>query len=237
MCGRFAMNKDTDDLIREFMTTTGRPAPEWRPSWNVAPTDSVPVVRERSGERELDLVRWGIVSPSSPTFGGGKPIINARIETVATNGLFKSAFASHRCIVPASGYYEWQLQNGGKQPYFISGEKSDLAMAGIIRAWPDRSKDQGDPDYWRLSMAIITRDAHVAPGEVHDRMPACLTPDRFDAWLGSELAPGELLTLLDESSFDVAHELGYHPVSKAVNSVRNDGPELVEPIELDSVEL
>ncbi|MFU8946935.1 SOS response-associated peptidase [Mycetocola zhadangensis] len=232
MCGRFAMNKDTDDLIREFMTTTGRPAPEWRPSWNVAPTDSVPVIRERHGERELDLVRWGIVSPSSPTFGGGKPVINARIETVATNGLFKGAFAAHRCIVPAAGYYEWQVHNGGKQPYFISSETSDLAMAGIIRAWADRAKDPKDPDYWRLSMAIITRDAHVAPGEVHDRMPACLTPDNYDAWLGDELGPQDLLGLLDQTSFEVAHDLGYHPVAKTVNSVKNDGPELVEPIEL-----
>jgi putative SOS response-associated peptidase YedK len=151
---------------------------------------------------------------------------------VATNGLFKGAFTSHRCLVPAAGYYEWQVQNGGKQPYFISSESSDLAMAGIIRAWADRAKDPDDPDYWRLSMAIITRDAHVAPGEVHDRMPACVTPENYDAWLGDELAPRELLGLLDQTSFEVAHALGYHPVSKTVNSVKNDGPDLVTPIDL-----
>lgn len=234
MCGRFAMDKETDDLIREFMAETGGEASEWTPSWNVAPTDQVPVVREHHGKRRIESVRWGIVSPSSPTFGGGKPVINARIETVATNGLFKGAFASSRCIVSAAGYYEWQLTETGKQPYFIHQPGADIAMAGIVRAWADRSKAPDDPNRWRLSMAIITRDAHVAPGEVHDRMPACLTPDAFDTWLGPDLTPDGALELLDSTSFEVAHEFGYYPVSKAVNSVKNNGPQLLEPIDLDA---
>jgi putative SOS response-associated peptidase YedK len=187
-------------------------------------------VREHRGRREVDLVRWGMVPPTSPTFGGGKPIINARIETVATNGMFKGAFASRRCIVPARGYFEWQLQNGGKQPYFIHESGADLAMAGVVGAWPDRTKAPDDPDRWRFSVAIITRDAHVAPGEVHDRMPACLTADTYDDWLSDGLDTGDLLQLLDRSSFEVAHQLGYHAVSKAVNSVKNNGPELIEAV-------
>ena len=227
------MDKETDDLIREFMAETGGEASEWSPSWNVAPTDQVPVVREHHGSRRIESVRWGIVSPSSPTFGGGKPVINARIETVATNGLFKGAFASSRCIVSAAGYYEWQLRENGKQPYFIHQPGADIAMAGIVRAWADRSKEHDDPDRWRLSMAIITRDAHVAPGEVHDRMPACLTPDVYDAWLGTDLTPGDALDLLDSASFQVAHDFGYYPVSKAVNSVKNNGRHLLNAIDLD----
>ena len=82
-------------------------------------------------------------------------------------------------------------------------------------------------------MAIITRDAHVAPGEVHDRMPACLTPDVYDAWLGADLTPGDALDLLDTASFRVAHDFGYYPVSKAVNSVKNDGRQLLDAIDLD----
>jgi putative SOS response-associated peptidase YedK len=231
MCGRFAMDKETDDLIAEFVAAEGTARlQDWRPSWNVAPTDPVPVVREHRGRREVDLVRWGMVPPTSPTFGGGKPIINARIETVATNGMFKGAFASRRCIVPARGYFEWQLQNGGKQPYFIHESGADLAMAGVVGAWPDRTKAPDDPDRWRFSVAIITRDAHVAPGEVHDRMPACLTGDTYDDWLGDGLDTGDLLQLLDRSSFEVAHQLGYHAVSKAVNSVKNNGPELIEAV-------
>lgn len=232
MCGRFAMSKDTDELIQEFVAQGGD-FRDWRPGWNVAPTDQVPVIRQRGNERELTTVRWGIVPPSSPTFGGGKPIINARIETVATNGLFKEPFTSHRCIVPALGYYEWQLREGGKQPFFIRNPDEDLTMAGIIRPWRDRSKPDDDPDRWRLSMAIITRDAHVAPGEVHDRMPACLTRDSYDDWLGDHVDNEDRLRMLDQTSLEVANHLIYYPVSKAVNSVRNDGPELVEPITLD----
>ncbi len=228
------MDKETDDLIREFMAETGEEAADWTPSWNVAPTDQVPVVREHNGVRRIESVRWGIVSPSSPTFGGGKPVINARIETVATNGLFRGAFETSRCIVSASGYYEWQATESGKQPYFIHHPGTDIAMAGILRAWPDRSLKPDDPHRWRLSMAIITRDAHVAPGEVHDRMPACLTPDAYDAWLGQDLKPGAALDLLESTSFEVAHEFGYYPVSRAVNSVRNNGPELIDSIDLDT---
>lgn len=231
MCGRFAMDKETDELIAEFVAAEGTARlQDWRPSWNVAPTDPVPIVREHGGRREVDLVRWGLVPPTSPTFGGGKPIINARIETVATNGLFKGAFASRRCIVPARGYFEWQLQDGGKQPYFIHEPDADLAMAGLLGAWPDRTKTLDDPDRWRLSVAIITRDAHVAPGEVHDRMPACLSPDAYDEWFGDDLGTDDLLQLLDGSSFEVAHRLGYHAVSKAVNSVKNNGRELIDSL-------
>jgi putative SOS response-associated peptidase YedK len=229
MCGRFALDKKMDDLIRDFTVTTGLPPAEWEPSWNVSPTQEVPVVREREGERELALVRWGAVAPSSPTFGG-KPIFNARIETVASNGLFKGPFASHRCIVPANGYYEWQLQEHGKRPFYISEPGVDLAMAGVIRPWADRSKPKDDPAYWRLSMAIITRDAHVAPGEVHDRMPVCLTEDSYDDWLGDRLDPDHLLDLLDHTSLLVAHQLDFREVSTDVNSSRNDGPQLIEAI-------
>lgn len=231
MCGRFALDQTTDELIQEYVAAGGDYR-DWRPDWNIAPTDTVPVVRMRHGERELAGVRWGVVSPISPTFGGGKPIINARIETVATNGLFRPGFESHRCLVPALGYYEWQLTEGGKQPYFINKPGSHLAMAGIIRPWRDRSKPDDDPERWRLSMAIITMDAHVAPGEVHDRMPAFLTPGSYDDWLGDHLSGEDLLRLLDATSHEVADNIEYHAVSKAVNSVRNDGPELVEPVSL-----
>ena len=123
-----------------------------------------------------------------------------------------------------------ELQEGGKQPYFVHEPDRDIAMAGIIRPWADKTKPRDDPDRWRLAMAIITRDAHVAPGEVHDRMPACLTPDAYDDWLGDRLSVDEVWRMLDFTSLEVANQLTYYPVSKAVNSVKNDGPELVEAL-------
>ncbi len=112
MCGRFAADNETNDLFEEIVATHGYAAvKDWRKHWlanyNVAPTQQVQVARSRSGDVEIASVRWGMVPSSSPVFGGGKPVINARTETVANNGLFKHAFASSRCIVPAPGYYEW----------------------------------------------------------------------------------------------------------------------------------
>ncbi|AWB89785.1 SOS response-associated peptidase [Salinibacterium hongtaonis] len=230
MCGRFAMNKETDDLIQEYVARGGD-FRDWRPSYNVTPTTVVPVIRQRDGVREIAGVRWGIVPPSSPTFGGGKPIINARVETVASNGLFSSAFASHRCIVPALGYYEWQVTPDGKQPYFVHRPGGgDMMMAGIIRPWLDRSLPKDDPARWHLSMAIVTRDAHVAPGEVHDRMPSFLTPESVDDWLGDHLSVDNALRMLELTSLEVANDLDFYAVSRQVNSVRNDGPQLIEAV-------
>lgn len=153
----------------------------------------------------------------------------ARIETVATSPMFRKAFAVARCIIPAAGYYEWTVTYTGKQPHSIHDEGAQLAMAGIVSARPDPTKDEDHPDKWRLSTAIITRDSHVATGEVHDRMPACLTPDGYDDWLGDHLAVDELLQLLDRESFAVAHDLTHYEVTRDVNSVRNNGPQLIEP--------
>ena len=176
-----------------------------------------------------------MVAPYAKEFGG-KPTFNARIETVATNGMFKKPFLERRVVVPALGYYEWQERPDGKQPYFIRMPGEPLALAGIVRTWHDRSKDEGDPERERLSMAIVTLDAHVTPGEVHDREPAFLTPDAVDDWLGDGLESDELIDLLKHSSDAIADELEFFEVSRSVNRVQkskgvpNDGPELIEPI-------
>jgi len=201
------------------------------PDYNVAPTDQIAAVREFRGEREMPDVRWGFVPSWAKQFEKQRPQpINARIETVATSGMFRRAFASSRCIVPAQGYYEWVLTETGKEPHYIHQPGGALAMAGIVSAWPDPAKAEEDPDKWRLSLAIITRDAHVAPGEVHDRMPAFLTPDGYDDWLGGHLTSDQLLDLLDHESHEVANDLEQYEVSRAVNSVRNAGPQLIEPL-------
>lgn len=150
--------------------------------------------------------------------------------------MFKKPFAEHRVVVPALGYYEWQEREDGKQPYFIRMPGEPLALAGIVRTWHDKTKELGDPDAERLSMAIITLDAHVTPGEVHDREPAFLTPDAIDDWLDSDRNPDELFDLLKHSSEAIADELEYFEVSRSVNIVQkskgvpNGGPELTEPI-------
>lgn len=150
-----------------------------------------------------------------------RPQFNARIETVATNGLWKSAFASARCIVPMRGYYEWTGEKGDKQPHFIQGEQPILAAAGLATA-----RQEGDG--WIVSTAIITRAAQDAAGQVHDRMPAFLTRDVYDEWLRpGKLDDGEKLHLLDvlaATSDFVARTLTSHEVDRRVNSSRAVDP-------------
>jgi len=234
------MNKETNDLLESIVNAHGMGAlKDWQKHWpanyNVAPTNEVPVAASHNGVRRIESVRWGMVAPYAKEFGG-KPTFNARVETVATNGMFKKPFLEHRIVVPALGYYEWQERPDGKQPYFIRMPGEPLALAGIVRTWRDRSKAEGDPERERLSMAIVTLDAHVTPGEVHDREPAFLTPDAIDDWLGDGLESDELIDLLKHSSEAIADELEFFEVSRSVNRVQkskgvpNDGPELIEPI-------
>lgn len=238
MCGRFAVDDETNEFLGELVREHGSEALEhWRdyitPNYNVAPTDPVAVVRQREGERFPETVRWGMVSPRAAQFGddGRRPLINARIETVHTNGLLKGAFESRRCVIPALGYYEWQQRADGRQPFFIREHGAQLALAGVVNYWHDATKPDDDPERWRPSMAIITLDAHVAPGEVHDRMPAFLMPDAIDDWLGDQLDAEDRLRMLTESSRAVAEGIECYPVSRAVNASGKNarrGPELVE---------
>jgi putative SOS response-associated peptidase YedK len=234
MCGRFAMSAETDELIAEFVARGGR-LEDWRPSYNVAPTEESPIVRERliDGElvRQLDAASWGL-KPSWAKPGGPAPI-NARLESVSTNGLFRNAFAQRRCIVPMNGYYEWEATEHGKQPHYIHAPESVLAAAGLYEV-----RKVGEE--WSVSFTIITREAADASGDVHDRMPVFLTPDAWEPWvepikLEKTDEKEELLAMLDRSSLAVASTITTYPVSKRVNNVRDtsvakDDPTLIEPL-------
>ena len=232
MCGRYVVTKAVNDLLPDLLGGLGG-LPD---DYNVAPTAMVPVVRDRHGERVLPEVKWGFLPSYAKDLKQRPQPINARIETVATSGMFKRSFARSRCIVPALGYYEWVLTETGKQPHFIHAPEAGLAMAGVLSAWADHSKPQDDPDRWLISMAIITRDSHVAPGEVHDRMPACLTPAGYDTWLSDDASSADLLDLLEDQSVEVARTMEHYEVSRDANSVRNNGPGLIHPLPTPSGE-
>ena len=238
MCGRFALDKKTDDLIQDFVAD-GNDFEDWIPRYSIAPTDTVPIVRERrhsdSGEvtRSVDAAVWDF----HPAFmrDSKRPQFNARIETVAVNGLWKGAFASSRCIVPMRGYYEWSnLEENGKpvkQPHFIHGDSSVLAAAGLYTV----RKVDGE---WVVSTAIITREARDASGEVHDRMPVFLVPDLYDEWLSPaklETAGDRdhMLSLIEVVSETVASTITTYEVDRKVNNSRTADPldaSLVEPV-------
>jgi putative SOS response-associated peptidase YedK len=170
-------------------------------------------------------VHWGFIAAWKKSIFDRPQPINARVETIATSGMFRSAFRYRRCIVPANGYFEWKVAaDGSKQPFFIHATQG-LAFAGIYEDWT------GGGDSAFRSMAIITRDA-VGPAQVlHDRLPVMLTPDAYDAWLGSDLASAEQATnLLMDTSARVAETLEFYPVDARVGNVRNSGPELITPL-------
>jgi putative SOS response-associated peptidase YedK len=223
MCGRFALDKKTDELIQAFVAE-GNDYTDWVPSYSIAPTDAIPIIRERKhtefGEisRTIDSAVWDF----HPAFirDAKRPQFNARLESVASNALWKGAFASSRCIVPMRGYYEWsELQQNGKavkQPHFIHGEPDLLAAAGIYAV----RKVNG---VWVVSTAIITREARDASGEVHDRMPVFLVPGVYDEWLSpakleTELDRDHLLSLLDVVSDRVASTVTAYDVDRRVNN-------------------
>lgn len=238
MCGRFAMDEKTNDLIEAFVLD-GNDYRDWVPSFSIAPTDVIPVIRERrsssTGEvtRQVEAAVWDF----HPAFvkESKRPQFNARIETVTTSGMWKGAFASNRCIVPMRGYYEWTERDTGaakpvKIPYFIHGEVPILAAAGLATA----RKVDGE---WEVSTAIITREARDASGAVHDRMPAFLTPDLIDRWLDTEKITDDgerddLLATLDRASTGVASTITTYEVDRRVNNSRAVDPAdetLIEP--------
>jgi putative SOS response-associated peptidase YedK len=174
--------------------------------------------------RELHVARWGLVPFWAKDVSIGARLINARVETAHEKPAFRRAFALHRCLVPADGYYEWQAtEGGGKQPHFIRpADGGVLAMAGLYEVW--RSPDAAGGRL--LSCTVITTAATDDVGRIHDRMPMLVEPDRFGAWLDPALThPDEVRSLLVPAA---AGRLESHPVSTAVNKVTNNGPELVK---------
>ena len=183
-------------------------------------------IQNETVQRVVDLASWGL-KPGWAKPGGPAPI-NARLESVASNGMFRSAFASQRCLVPMAGYYEWQQMDDGKQPYFIHGDGDVLAAAGLYAA-----RQEGDA--WKISFTIITRAARDASGEIHDRMPVFLAADVWDQWLRPEKVSyaEEALSMLDRSSVAIARTVTAYRVSRMVNNVRtleSEDPELIRPV-------
>ncbi len=253
VCGRYASSRRPEDLVEEFEIAEDRTAAPLAPDYNVAPTKEVYAVLERPprsaddapgtrAERQLRVLRWGLV-PSwakDPTIGNR--MINARMETVAEKPAYRRAFAKRRCLLPADGYYEWypteQLTAKGKprkQPFFIRPrDHGTLAMAGLYEIWRDPTRAEDDPDRFRWTCTVITTAAEDPLGHIHDRMPLMVERDRWDRWLSPTSDQDSLLDLLCPAS---PGALEAYPVSPLVSNVRNNGPELVEPLPLDDVPL
>jgi putative SOS response-associated peptidase YedK len=228
MCGRFAMEEMLNDMVAEF-GLKGLPNRELPFDWNIKPTQNVYIVKNDS----LEIASWGLIAPWSKSkteaLKSQSAAINARSETVHEKPTFKNAFRRSRCLVPASGYYEWATELGKykpRQPVYISRDDGKmLAFAGIYDQWVSPEGEICD------SVAIITREAVGELATVHSRMPMFLPKDRWDAWMDPSLQDIDKVRDLFEN-FQPDANLRFWPVADSVNSIRNSGPELIKPIEL-----
>jgi putative SOS response-associated peptidase YedK len=261
MCGRYASSRRPEDLAEEFeidaaavAETVTEPLPA---DFNVAPTKEVYAVVTRPSKggkqddrtddkkddkqdgRQLRVLRWGLVPFWAKDPAIGNRMINARMETVHEKPAFRHAFAKRRCLLPADGYYEWyateQRTKSGKpvkQPFFIRPrDGSVMAMAGLYEIWRDPTRDDDDPQRFRWTCTVLTTSAEDDLGHIHDRMPLLVEPEKYAAWLDPSLTdPDRLRGLLVPAA---PGRLEAYPVSTAVNSVRNNGPELLDPLPVE----
>ena len=248
MCGRYASIKAPADLADEFraVDATDGAVPA---DYNVAPTKNIVTVVQRhprdadgtpdpdTTERTLRVVRWGLVPSWSKDARAGARMINARSESVATKPSFRRALSARRCLIPADGWYEWQRgspQNHPqhKQPYYTHHpDGSSLAMAGIWEFW--KPKDDPDDEYpdGLVTASVLTTAAVGVLTQVHDRMPLVLPHAAWDAWLDPDAGADSVAELLAPPSPELVAGLELRPVSSLVNNVRNNGAELLVPMQ------
>jgi putative SOS response-associated peptidase YedK len=221
MCGRFFLQRDPAGLARYFETVN--PTPNHRASWNIAVTQESLVVRRHpdSGDRHLDMLRWGLVPRWAKDSKDAAKLMNARADGLAEKPSFRDAFAKRRCIVPMDGFYEWRKhEDGSKQAYAVALATGEpMAVAGLWEGWkqPDGA--------WLRSFTVITTEANEKQALVHHRMPAILPPEVWDAWLGAEPAePVELLELLLPCPAD---DIVIWPVDNRVGKVAENDAKLL----------
>jgi putative SOS response-associated peptidase YedK len=244
MCGRYVSVQADSDLLAEFEAVDATDGARAATGYNVAPTDAVRAVvnrKQRDGDghsvgdpvRQLRVMSWGLVPSWSKDRSGAARMINARSESVAGKPAFKRAFAGRRCLIPADGWYEWQAGAGTKapkQPFFMTPKDGHgLAFAGLYEFWSDPSVT-GAPTL--TTATIITVPSAGELEAIHDRMPLVLAAANWARWLDPDVKdPTDLLSTWDEAA---GEQLELRPVSSQVNSVRHDGPELVERLEPDT---
>lgn len=220
MCGRFAIIVDPSVIQHEFNLSTV--AVDFSPRFNIAPTQPVPVITNDHPD-QLVMYRWGLIPSWAKDTSIGSKMINARAEGIEDKPAFRAAFKRRRCLVPASGFYEWQAREEGKQPMYIHLKQEPLfAMAGLWEVWRD-----GEGRDMR-TFTIITTSANSFMKSIHDRMPVILHPDDYDTWLQEDEVHADTLKGLLRPFEPEA--LTAYEVSKAVNRAGYDSPELVEPV-------
>ena len=229
MCGRYRLSRRKQILEEHFAAVSGDE--DWNPRYNIAPTQSVPIIRQNPKEpvRELSLVRWGLIPSWAKDSSVAAEMINARSETAGAKPAFRDAMKYRRCLIPADGFYEWQRTGKTKQPYCFEVNQGELfGFAGIWDRWKDASGN------WVKTCSILTTTPNAVTSAVHDRMPVVLDPDGYDLWLDPGMRDvttvSELLKPCD------ARLMRCYPVSTRINHVANDDEECCAAVEVDQTQ-
>ena len=221
MCGRFGLFAELGELAGHFDFGLEHLRGSYTPRWNIPPTSPVMAISADGEERAASMMRWGL-TPTRGRNSSSAPrlLFNARAETIDQRAIFRNAFATRRCLVPANGFYEWKAGSGRtKTPQWISHQHGlPVAFAGIWYA--AQTDDEG-----QAICVIVTTAANALVAPIHDRMPVILPPEQFDLWLSDQTEPDALIALLSSRDWP---EMSVREVSSAVNRVANDGPHLID---------
>jgi putative SOS response-associated peptidase YedK len=222
MCGRFTITRRDGNSLAAELGVPADSLVDYRPRYNVAPTQPHFIVRIKYENREVIPATWGLVRTGSKDASAAAKYINARSETVDTRPVFRDAFEKRRCVVPADGFFEWTGPKTARQPTWFHREDSRLLLfAGLYEAW------QKERDVWQTTFTILTTAANAVLASYHDRMPVILADRDADDWMDPRApAPRALKRLLVPAPDDL---LQATPVSPEVNNVDNDSPELLRP--------
>lgn len=223
MCGRYTL-VDLEPLWERFEVP--RADLGLTPRYNAAPTQFLPVVVNGAAGRELRLMRWGLIPAWAKDEAIGHKLINARAETAAEKPSFRQALARRRCLVPASGFFEWQAGPGGKQPYYITVEGGLFAMAGLWESWRGAEGPQGGP---LQTFTILTVEPNALLARLHNRMPAILPREDEKAWLDPQRGAAEAAALARPYPVEKMQAV---PVGRAVGSPGHDAPDCITPLGL-----
>jgi putative SOS response-associated peptidase YedK len=222
MCGRFSLTLSSEDLLEYFLLSEGY---NLEPRYNIAPSQEITAVRLEEGQRRLVSLHWGLIPFWADDRKIGYRTINARSETAHKSPAFRAAFRSRRCLIPATGFFEWDKLQGSRQPFFIyRTDGKPMTFAGLWEHWEDKEGKE-----FIESCTILTTDAAEPVARLHDRMPVILEPGDFDLWLDpQEQNLEQLRNLMHPTEQGV---LSMHPVSRYVNKAGNVGEKCLEPAE------
>lgn len=229
MCGRYRLSWRKQLVEEHFETADWQD--DWSPRYNVAPTQSVPVIRQHPKEpiRQFSLMKWGLVPHWAKDASGAAGTINARSETAAEKPAFRDPLKFRRCLIPADGFYEWKRTGTAKQPFCFEVNDGELfAFAGLWDGWKNAEGQ------WIKTCSILTTVPNAVTATVHDRMPVILDRESYDLWLDPGITNAQVVSELLKP-YD-ARLMRSYPISTRINHVANDDEECSKPVELFEVQ-